>query len=53
MVFDFLAVEAVGYVGPGLGVETVQLEERGAGEGDAFVCGAEDDVGFGDGGVGG
>lgn len=51
MVFDFLAVEAVGYVGPGFGVKTVQLEQRGAGEWDALVCGAEDDVGLGDGGV--
>lgn len=53
MVFDFLAIEAVRHIRPGFGVKTVQLEERGAREWDALVCGAEDDVGLGDGWVGG
>lgn len=51
MVLDLLAVKAVRHIGPGLGVETVELEQCGAGERDALVCGTEDDVGLWDGGV--
>lgn len=38
MVFDFFAVEGVGYLCPSCRVESVQGKEGGAGEGDAFVC---------------